>query len=180
MKVLFVVPYPSGKAASQRFRFEHYLDYLQQSGIVFKIAPFLSNSGWDNLYKPGNFLKKVFATVGGFWRRLLLLFSVNSYNVIFIHREATPLGPAWFEWTVTHIFKKKVIYDFDDAIWIAATSKNNKSIKWLKNAGKVKSICKWSLTVVTGNNYLAAYALQFNKQVRVIPTVVDTDFVHNI
>jgi glycosyltransferase involved in cell wall biosynthesis len=175
MKVLFVVPYPEGEAPSQRFRYEHYLKYLRDNGITYKIASFLDLDTWKILYKAGYKLKKITGVSKGFWKRLLQLFFVTKYDIIFIHREATPLGPAWFEWWTTHVFRKRIIYDFDDAIWMPAVSKNNSHIKWLRNFGKVKKICKWSATVVTGNSFLANYALQFNNKVRIIPTVVNTE-----
>lgn len=41
------------------------------------------------------------------------------------------------------------------------------------------SICRWSYKVSCGNEYLAAYAKQFNKKVVVNPTTIDTEYVHN-
>ena len=35
--------------------------------------------------------------LAGLCRRLLLLSQLHRYDYIFIHREATPLGPPWFE-----------------------------------------------------------------------------------
>ena len=179
MRILFVVPYPQGEAPSQRFRFEHYLRYLESSGISYKIAPFLDLNTWQILYKPGYKWKKIVGVIKGFLKRLLQLFFVRKYDIVFIHREATPLGPAWFEWWVTHIFRKRIVFDFDDAIWMPAVSKNNNRIKWLRNFGKIKKICRWSTIVVVGNSFLAAYAGQFNNRVRIIPTVVDIEKTHN-
>jgi glycosyltransferase involved in cell wall biosynthesis len=178
MRILFVVPYPQGEAPSQRFRFEHYLRYLEASGITYKIAPFLDLNTWQILYKPGYKWKKIVGVIKGFLKRLVQLFFVRKYDIVFIHREATPLGPAWFEWWTTQVFRKRIVFDFDDAIWMPAVSKNNSHIKWLRNFGKVKKICKWSATVVVGNSFLAEYAKQFNNRVRIIPTVVDIEKTH--
>lgn len=180
MKILFVVPYPLETAASQRFRFEHYLPLIREKGYQYRVASFIDKPTWVILYKSGNSFKKVIGIIKGFLKRFLLLFSVPGYDVVFIHREATPLGPAWFEWIVAKGFRKKTIYDFDDAIWIPAVSKNNSHIKWLRNFGKVKHICHWVSVVVTGNDFLAAYAARYNRAVTVIPTVVDTEKVHCI
>lgn len=179
MKILFVVPYPQGTAPSQRFRFEHYLQYLDENGIEYRIRSFLSTATWNILYKPGYKWKKVTGVLEGFFNRVLTLFLVRKYDFVFIHREATPLGPAWFEWIITKMLRKKMIYDFDDAIWISAVSKNNSGIAWLRNVNKVKNICRWATIVVTGNSFLASYASQFNKKVKVIPTVVNTEAVHS-
>ncbi|PIQ22104.1 MAG: group 1 glycosyl transferase, partial [Cytophagales bacterium CG18_big_fil_WC_8_21_14_2_50_42_9] len=38
MKILFVVPYPFGKAPSQRFRFEQYLEFLEEENRHYRLA----------------------------------------------------------------------------------------------------------------------------------------------
>ena len=179
MKILFIVPYPKGTAASQRFRFEHYLQDLDRNGITYQIESFFSKSIWNILYEPGYRGRKFKGVINGFFRRFLQLFLVRQYDVVFIHREATPLGPAWFEWIIARVFHKKMIYDFDDAIWIPSMSKNNRGMIWLRNTNKVKNICKYAEIVVTGNSFLGNYALQFNDHVKLIPTVVNTEIVHN-
>ena len=75
--------------------------------------------------------------------------------------------------------KEKIIYDFDDAIWIPHTSSYNSTAARLKNFSKVGKICSWSYKVSAGNEYLAAFARQFNKNTVVIPTVVNTESIHN-
>ena len=74
------------------------------------------------------------------------------------------------------MFRKKIIYDFDDAIWLSNTSQENKIAAALKCHSKVKWICKWSYKVICGNKYLAEYARQFNENVYVIPTTIDTEY----
>lgn len=179
MQILFVVPYPPGKAPSQRFRFEQYLDLLTEEGHTWRLAPFLSATTWSILYKPGHTFAKGWGIITGFARRLLLLFKAKQYDYIFIHREAAPIGPPIFEWLLAKVLRKKVIYDFDDAIWIPNTSEVNSiaaSVKWHH---KVESICRWSYKVSCGNAYLKSYARQFNTNVIINPTTIDTVHLHN-
>lgn len=179
MKILFVVPYPLGKAPSQRFRFEQYLPLLGEAGWVYTFAPFLGEGTWRILYKPGHVVQKVAGILKGFLKRFLLLFSVPAFDYVFIHREATPIGPPVFEWVVAKVLKKKIIYDFDDAIWIPNTSESNKIVAGIKWHHKVNAICKWAYKVSCGNSYLQAYAKQFNPHAFVNPTTIDTLQVHN-
>jgi glycosyltransferase involved in cell wall biosynthesis len=179
VKVLFIFPYPHATAASQRFRFEQYLDMLTKNGINYTLAPFLDTSTWQILYKKGFIVKKTIGIVAGFLRRIQLLFTVNQYDTVFIHREASPLGPPLIEWIIAKILRKKVIYDFDDAIWLPNTSANNRIAAHLKWHHKTASICRWSYKVSTGNAYLAGYARQFNHNVIVNPTTIDTVHLHN-
>ncbi|WP_375437084.1 glycosyltransferase family 4 protein [uncultured Hymenobacter sp.] len=179
MRILFIVPYPPGKAPSQRFRFEQYLDILTQAGHSYRLAPFLSDATWAILYKPGRAGAKALGIVGGFLRRVGLLFAVPAYDYVFIHREAAPIGPPVFEWIITKVLGKKLIYDFDDAIWIPNTSEANKIVAGIKWHHKVASICGWAHKISCGNTYLRDYARQFNGAAVVNPTTIDTVHLHN-
>ncbi|GAB3288163.1 glycosyltransferase family 4 protein [Hymenobacter tenuis] len=179
MKILFVVPYPAGKAPSQRFRFEQYLPLLTEVGHTWHLASFIDLTTWNILYKSGHTLAKAFGILMGFLRRFVLLFSVPQYDYVFIHREASPIGPPIFEWVIVKLLKKKIIYDFDDAIWLPNTSHANKIVAGVKWHHKVGDICSWAYKVSCGNEYLAAYARQFNSRVVVNPTTIDTVNLHN-
>jgi glycosyltransferase involved in cell wall biosynthesis len=98
---------------------------------------------------------------------------------VFIHREATPLGPPWLEWIIAKVLRKKIIYDFDDAIWLADTSGVNRFMVRLKWQQKVASICRWSYKVSCGNEYLCEFARQYHAQVVLNPTTIDTQHYHN-
>ena len=173
--ILLLSPYPWGAAPSQRFRYEHYLE--EEKEVTH--APFWSAKSWNRLYDSGNWGHKIAGLMGGFLRRLLLLRHLHRYECVYIHREATPLGPPIFEWLIAKVWRKPIIYDFDDAIWLPNTSRENRWVAWLKWHGKVKWICRWSRIVSCGNTYLAAYAREYARDVRVIPTVVDTRHAHN-
>lgn len=179
MKILFLAPYPAYESPSQRYRFEHYLPYLDEKGISYTYKPFLSKNAWQIFFKPGNVWRKGMGVLSGFVRRFFQLFVIARYDYVFIHREATPIGPPVFEWIIAKLFRKKIIYDFDDAIWIPATSSYNKIASKLKNFGKVAKICKWSYKVCVGNDYLGDFARQYNNSIVLVPTVVNTLQVHN-
>lgn len=177
--VYFIVPAPGGISPGQRFRFEHYLPALKENGIRFRVSNFYSLTGWHALYTPGNKIKKLFLVVAGLFRRCIDLFSLSGYSYVYLYREAAPLGPPFFEWVIAKILRKKIIYDFDDAIWIPFKSEYNKGASSLKNFGKVSKICHWSYKVSVGNEYLATFARKYNINVIIIPTVVNTEAGHN-
>lgn len=173
--ILFLMPYPPGRAPSQRFRFEQYLEALTAAGHDFRLAPFLSVPTWNILYKPGHTAAKMVGILGG----LLLLFQVPSYDFVFIHCEAAPLGPPVLEWLIARVLRKRIIYDFDDAIWLKDPAAEAGLLGRLKWQQKVRSICGWAYKVSCGNAYLATYVRQFNSSVVVNPTTLDTDLLHN-
>jgi len=178
-KILFLVPYPVGESPSQRFRFEQYFQILKENGFEFRIQSFLTSKNWRIFYEKGKGLNKSLTMVNGFTRRFLILFHIPFYNFIFIHRELCPVGPPVFEWIISHVFLKKIIYDFDDAIWLT----DNQNESWLTGVirwrSKVSSICRWAYKVSCGNDYLQAYAAQFTSHAVYNPTTIETEHWHN-
>lgn len=177
MKIFFVVPYPKGQAPSQRFRFEQYFHYLNEQNIHFRCFPFWDEKSWKILYHHGSTLKKTWALFVNFLKRWYQVFFIfPKADIVFIHREMAPIGPPIFEWITARLFRKKIIYDYDDAIWMNNTSSQNKIAAIVKWHGKVKNICKWSYKVSCGNHFLKNFALQYNEKVCYNPTTIDTDY----
>jgi glycosyltransferase involved in cell wall biosynthesis len=175
-KVLLLLPYPLHTAPSQRFRIEAFFPLLHQNKIEIKAQSFLDEKAWSRLYKKGSFISKFLDVCKGFAKRWwAVIFMVHKYDFVLVHREASPIGPPVFEWIIARFWKKKLVFDFDDAIWIPAISEQNKFVLYLKCFWKTKWICKWSYKVAAGNQYLARFAGEFNKNVTIVPTVVDTN-----
>ena len=174
----FWVPYPIGTAPSQRFRVELFLPSLEKEGYPFSVLSFLDENAWNVLYKPGNHLLKAWGTFKGYFRRFKHLFLSVGADFVFIHREATPLGPPVFEWLLTKVFRKKIIHEFDDAIWIPGGEKISFIKRFLKATWKVKYIIKWSYKIAAGNEFLCDYAKKYSPSVYLVPTVVDTEHGH--
>lgn len=177
-KTLFLTPYPPNKAPSQRFRFEQYISFLKEKGHDYSFEPFLDSRTWSVLYKPENTIYKVIGILKGFIKRFFLLFNLSQFDYIFIHREAAPIGPPIFEWIIARVLRRKIIFDFDDAIWMKNTSSENKMVSLLKWHSKTASICTWSYKVSCGNEFLANYARQYISNVVINPTTVDTSELH--
>ena len=178
MNILFIVPYPE-EGPSNRLRVSQYLPYLKEAGVKYKLRPFVFKRFYNILYSRGNYLKKFIFFIWSFLARLGDIVRLAKYDVVFIHREACPLGPPFFEWAA-YRFKKKIIFDFDDAIYLPNRSAYNSFVKWLKNPQKVPYIIRISDRVIAGNNFLADFVARYNKNVEVIPTCVDTDTYNNI
>lgn len=148
---------------------------MQEKGWHVHARSFLSMNGWENLYK-GNIAVRLISILQGFLRRILHVAQVAQYDIVLIHREVTPMGPPVFEFIITKLLRKPILYDFDDAIWLPDPNETNWLSKTLKWKSKVKYICKWSWKISAGNEYLANYAQQYNSRVEIIPTVVDTSY----
>jgi glycosyltransferase involved in cell wall biosynthesis len=171
--VLIVCVYPKDKVPGQRFRFEQYLDYLSANGFNITFSNLLNEKDYSFYYKKGNYLKKAFLVLKSIIKRYKEVKSASRYDIIFIFRECFFLGSSYFERKFAK--KSKVIFDYDDAIWITSTvSENNKWLWFLKNPNKTRQIIEVSQMVFAGNDYLAKYARQFNNNAVIIPTTIDT------
>jgi glycosyltransferase involved in cell wall biosynthesis len=179
-KILFIAPYPFDEAPSQRFRFEQYFSFLRENNFEIYFSPFLDQKTWKTLYSDGKVFRKMFGVIGSFLKRFILLFTLYKYDFVFIHREASHIGPPVFEFLIAKVFRKKYNYDFDDAIWLPNYSETNARFHRLKAYWKVRYCIKWAGSISAGNDYLANYARKFNSNVQVIPTTIDTENHHNL
>ena len=106
--------------------------------------------------------------------RLRDVISARSYDIVFVQREALMAGPPLIERALART-RARVVFDFDDAIWLPNVSAGNRRFAWLKNPDKTPTIIELADLVFAGNEYLADYARQYNTEVRVVPSTIDTD-----
>lgn len=173
MRILFLVPYPT-EGASNRVRVEQFIPYLNSKGIATKVRPFVNKQFYKILYKKGVYLKKIFWFLICTANRKIDIFRAFFYDVVFIHRETYPFFGPVIE-SMLHWMGKPLVFDFDDAIFLPNTSKENRYIDRLKNPDKIIGIIKMSRLVIAGNLYLKNFASQYNGNVIVIPSSLDTD-----
>ena len=81
-------------------------------------------------------------------------------DVLFIQKRTFP---GWVL-RILQRLNSHIIFDLDDAIYLQS---------W--NTNRVKQIMQISRVVVAGNQVLANFARQYNANIHILPTVVDTD-----
>jgi glycosyltransferase involved in cell wall biosynthesis len=173
-KILFVASHRPNRAPSQRFRFEQYISHLNENGFECDYSTLLEEKDDKVFYKTGNLFAKILIFLKSKRRRKADVKKASGYDVIFVQREAFMTGSTEFE----RKFKKsgaKLIFDFDDSIWLLDVSDGNKRFSWLKDPGKTSKLIALSDFVFAGNDFLAGYAKQFNKNVAIVPTTIDTN-----
>lgn len=173
--VLFYGILRPNRSPSQRYRIEQFFPTLDKQGITYDYSYLLNEKMDKALYSKGMYFAKILVVI----RCVLKLFfdgifKVKNYEFVFVERELIMLGTSFFE--IMFSKKSKLIYDFDDALWLLNVSEANKKLAFLKNPDKIKEIISASHLVVAGNQYLAEYAKQFNNKTIIIPTCID----HNI
>ncbi|MES2680732.1 MAG: glycosyltransferase family 4 protein [Bacteroidota bacterium] len=172
-EVLILCAHRPNRSPSQRYRFEQYLPFLEEKGYTFTFSYLLDKNDDRLFYSVGNFSGKVLILIKSVWTRIRDLSRFKKFDLIFIQREASFFGTSFFE---KRAFQsgKKVIFDFDDSIWLADTSPGNQKWEWIKKPAKFFDNLKYANSVIAGNAYLAEKARPFNKNVFIIPTTINT------
>ncbi|MGB0423502.1 MAG: hypothetical protein ACPGED_04245, partial [Flavobacteriales bacterium] len=177
-KILIICPYPLGKAPSQRFRFEHYIDHLQEAGHSCEVKPFLSEKTWEIFYLKGHWFRKIAGLISGLLSRLVFLFQLHQYDCMLVHREESPVGFPFLSFAFAKLSKKPLYYDFDDAVWMSNVSKGNRKVEFLKNYKNPIRLMRWATSCIGGNAYLKEYASKYCKNSICIPSVVNLKLAH--
>jgi glycosyltransferase involved in cell wall biosynthesis len=173
-EVLFAAVHPPGRAPSQRFRYEQYVEFLAEHGFRTTFAPVLKADDYGVLYGTGGYLRKGLIAGRGLARRLAEARRLPHFDIVFIQREALQLGTSWFE-ALAARGRPRLVFDFDDAIWLQNVSNANRNLAWLKRPSKTSKLISMADLVIAGNAYLADYARPINPNVSIVPTTIDTD-----
>lgn len=169
----FLVPYPKGCAGGQRFRFEQWVSQLPEGAVDADVRPLFGRRAYARLYESGGSARKAAQVGAALARRAVQAHLAKKADVVYIFRGAFVLGPPVFESLLEQ--RVPVVYDFDDAIWLRATSEANALASRFKRPEGVGRIIRGAAATIAGNNFLATYARQFSDRVHVIPTTLDTD-----
>jgi glycosyltransferase involved in cell wall biosynthesis len=171
LRVLVLAPYPPHTAPSQRFRFEQYLDLLGDDGFEFEVSNLLDPNEAKLLSGPDRMGGKVGLAARAAGKRFRDVTRGRSYDLVFIHREAFPLGFPVFERSLAAL-GAPYIFDLDDAIYLPPVGARLSALRY---PAKTKSIARHARLVTAGNPHLADWASRHNDDVRLIPTTIDTE-----
>lgn len=173
-RVLALSPIPEDGAGC-RFRISQFIPYLESIGYEVTVSPFFTPEFFRLVYRPGHYAQKISAFFGLTLGRLRSLRGLSQYDVVFIYREAFPIGPALIERWLAQPGHPPIVYDFDDAVFLPNVSDANRMIASLKWTRKIPAIVNRCTRVIAGNDFLADFARAHNPNVITIPTCVDTD-----
>lgn len=159
------------QAASTRQRLLQFAPYLADHGIEIEARPLLDDGYVRALAKGERFSRR--RVLASYARRLAILASANRYDLIWVHFEAFPYAPAFLERLLGFV-GRPVVVDFDDAIFHMYDRHSSSLVRSLLGR-KLQPLLRLATAVTVGNSYLESYVGKFNRDVTVIPTVVDTE-----
>jgi glycosyltransferase involved in cell wall biosynthesis len=152
--VIKVAAFTTGEhMPGSRFRVRQYVQSLRAHDI--ELREFFTRLG---AYPPTGKLIRPFWAVGSLVSRLPSIVHSYRYDVILFQRE---MLSTFF--TLEFLTKKPRILDVDDAIWL------------YRNGSCARRLAKISDSVICGNSFLADYFSQWNPNITILPTAVDTD-----
>jgi glycosyltransferase involved in cell wall biosynthesis len=173
-KIIFLSPYPFNKAPSQRLKYEQYYSFIEAAGYELTTSSFVDETFWKIIYAKGHLFLKVWYTFLGYYRRILDIFRLRKFDVVYIHLWVTPLGMPIFEWLVK-LVAKKIIYDIDDLIFLGHSSDANKNSKFLKGKAKAIYLMKNADHVITCTPMLDEFVRKYNTHTTDISSTINTD-----
>ncbi len=149
-----VVAITGGKnVPSRRFRIDALAPFLAKRNIeLSELCPTI------NSYPPSSHLLRLPWFVAALMERLTLLYRSRGYDAVILQREMISTLP-----TLERLLPKPRVLDVDDAIYL---HRNGKAAEYAARSCSL---------IVCGNLYLAEKFSQWNSNVVVIPTGVDTE-----
>jgi len=140
--------------SSRRFRVKQYISPLVNDGIQLTefVAPFGSWPPPQRVWRPAWFVASILS-------RLPSVTSSHGFDLTLLQREMISTLV-----TLEGLTRRPRVLDVDDAIWLNPRAD--------KNFPKLARMCDG---VICGNSFIAENVGQWNSNVTVIPTAVDTD-----
>ena len=171
VSVLILARYGS-RAASTRYRLLQYLPFLERHGFTFTINTLLDDVYIQNLYSGKTQDPRRIAA--SYVQRVSTLVRSGHVDLIWMHIEAFPWVPAWWEQQVIPSGVPYVI-DLDDAMYHRYDEHRLPFVR-VALGKKIDSLMKKSALVVAGNQYIADRAQKAGaREISIVPTVVDLE-----
>ena len=175
-KILVICPFPQGVAAGQRLKYEQYFDHWRANDFEITVSSFMDMPMWKIVYTKGNYLAKILGTLRGYCRRILDIFRVSHFDVVYVFMWVTPMGTSFFE-RIFRFLSKRLIFDIEDNLLMEKGNGLNPLAKILKSRGKTIHLIKTADHVITSSPFLNDYCLGLNekKACTYASSSVDTD-----
>lgn len=157
MRLLYFSKY-SAIGPSSRYRIFQFEKLYRDSGVDLSVQPLFEDRYFDILRGSFPTLHKIPYTLERFRKRREQVRNVNA-DVVVIEQQLFPYLPFALE---KQLLPPRYIAEFDDALFLI-------------HPRKFPKVLNHAVAVIAGNPYLAEYAGQYNRNVHIIPTVVDTN-----
>ena len=157
-RILLLSTYPENEP-SIRFRYLQYEKMFRENDYRLKHKPFIGKYLYSIKNNKGliYLLLKIDLLTYYFLKRIITVLVCSLFaKVVIIQKEIIPFGPPFFEKYLKFI-GKKIIYDFDDAIFSYPESDLSTWRSFWLDKAKISKIIKLADRVIVGNKFLADF-----------------------
>lgn len=163
MRIVMFTRY-SAMGASSRYRLLQYVPLLEDLGHQVEVHSMLDDKYLEEYFSTGR--RSVLHVGSRYLRRGRDLGGLDDCELVICEQEFFPYLPPFLEtWQARRC--RRLVVDYDDAAYI-----KYRSFPGLRN--RIPKLMAAAEAVVVGNRYLEDFAARYNRNVRLIPTVVDT------
>lgn len=168
MHVLFLTKYPP-HGPSSRYRVYQYIPRLENEGIACTVRSLHTGAYVESRYRGRGGSALYYA--GRLLDRLRSVAAVKRDSIVFIQKELLPFMPPLPEYLLQRS-GVRLVCDVDDAIHLRYTNSRNALVR-LALSRKIPGVFRRSAAVLAGNEFLRDYAVRFNEETILFPTVID-------
>ncbi|MDR6534872.1 glycosyltransferase family 4 protein [Variovorax soli] len=170
MKILLLTRY-GRQGASSRLRTLQYVPWLEAAGMCCTVQALFSDDMLQAKYRTGGYRRA--AVLSAYAVRVRTLIERDSFDLVWIEKEALPWLPAWIE----RVLLRGVPYvlDYDDAIFHSYDTHRSACVRRLLGR-RIDQLMKGARLVIGGNEYLARRAREAGAPwVQTVSTVIDLE-----
>lgn len=156
----------SSVGPSSRYRVFQFLPQFQAEGIDCRVEPLFGETYFSILEVRPRLLQtclKIPYVLARFLKRLGTVLMLCRQDLVVIEGPLFPYAPPVVERLLRRL-GQRVVVEMDDAIYLTRG-----------HEAKIPTLLRVASGVIVGNDRLASYARRCSANVRVVPTVVDTD-----
>jgi L-malate glycosyltransferase len=175
-RILIICPFPKGVAAGQRLKYEQYFNHWRENGFEITVSSFMDLPMWKVVYTRGNYTAKILGTLRGCLCRVVDIFRIRRFDLVYVFMWVTPLGTSFFE-RLFRLLSRRLIYDIEDNVIMEKSNNINPFVRLFKSSQKTIFPIKTADHVITSSPFLNDYTLGLNrkKACTYISSTVDTD-----
>ncbi len=159
---------------SSRLRVYQYLPFLRQFSIEPAVLPAVPEPWFSRFYYSSSKGTRLIHYSGEILGSVARLIRGRQYDIIFVQKGILSTNWKGFD-DLLGWANKRLVFDLDD--WVYGKSVvefRSPLLRAFQDKNQTEKISSRSKAVVVGNAYLKKLALQYNSNVSIIPTPVDT------
>lgn len=162
---LFFLTQTTDQGPASRVRGYQMAEALKKLGCKVSVSPGVGSLAYGMTYGSSLSPLKIATYSWALGKRVLQLNKMKQFDLIYIQKEVFPHCYPLIERVLTQ-WKIPFVFDFDDALFSRGHRPN-----WLP------LILKHAAGVTVGNKFLAEYAENFQKNVTVLPSCIQTESI---